>query len=530
MVSTVLVLGGGSAGFVAALTLKRRLPQLDVTVVRSPDIGIIGVGEGTTVSVPAHLHGYLGLDPNPFHRQAEPVWKLGLRFLWGRRPHFDYSFAQSMDTRHAGLPKPTGYLVDGDMADFSPHSALMSRGRPFHRGPDGRPVLDGAFGYHLENATFVAWLERAAVAAGVRVADGTVADVARAGPAGDDPDPAVTAVTLADGRRLAADLFVDASGFRSVLLRGALAEPTVDFAPTLWCDRAVVGGWDRRPGEAVEPYTLVETMDAGWAWQIDHDRRVNRGYVYCSAFATDAAAEAEFRGKNPAVTDARVVRFTSGRAARAWVGNVVAVGNAFGFVEPLEATSLGTICTSSANLAELLADGDLHVRRGHRAVFNAATGQAFDAIRWFLGLHYRFNDRLNTPFWRACRGEAGDAHGGRPGVDVAGVQPLIDYYREVGPSGMFRTALLSPHDPFGAEGYLVLLVGQRVPYRRTYRPSDADRATWARLRAGFAAAADRAVPFDEAVRWLRDPRFGWPRSAFAAAAAQPAAVGTAVGG
>ena len=512
MVNTILVLGGGSAGFLTAVTLKRRLPMLDVCVLRSPDIGIIGVGEGTTVAVPDHLHGYLGLDPNPFHREAEPIWKLGLRFLWGRRPHFDYSFTPSLDTRYPGLPKPTGYLVDGDMTDYSPHSALMGRGRAFRRGPDGGPVIDGGFAYHLENVTFVGWLERTADRVGVRVVDGTVVDVQRA-------DHGVAGVTLADGRRLSADLFVDASGFRSVLMRGAMHEPVVDYASTLWCDRAVIGGWDRRPAEPINPYTLVETMDAGWAWQIDHERRVNRGYVYCSGYLSDAAAEAEFRRKNPAVIDARVIRFTSGRCQRAWVGNVVAIGNAFGFVEPLEATSLGMICTTARNLAELLLDGDRVMRESHRAVFNVTHAGAFDATRWFLGIHYRFNDRLDTPFWRACRGE-----GGHAGVNVSGVQPLLDYYADNGPSGMFRTVHLTPHDPFGAEGYLVLLVGQRVPYRRTYQPSEADRVAWQALRARFAAAAERAVPVEEALRRIKNPAFGWRRELFGGGGVPPAAV------
>ena len=523
MVNTILVLGGGSAGFLTALTLKRRVPVLDVVVLRSPDIGVIGVGEGTTVVVPAHLHGYLGLDPNPFHREADPVWKLGLRFLWGRRPYFDYAFQQSMDTHYPGLPKPTGYLVDGDMADFSLPSAMMSRGRAFPRGADGGPAIDATFAYHLENATFVDWLERAAERSGVRVVDGTVADVRRSADGNSSGD--VAGLTLSDGRHLSADLYVDASGFRSVLLRRARGEPVVDYKSTLWCDRAVIGGWDRRPGEPIHPYTLVETMAAGWSWQIDHARRVNRGYVYSSPFLSDEAAEAEFRARNPAVGDTRVIRFQSGRCERAWVGNVVGIGNAFGFVEPLEATSLGMICNGARNLAEMLVDGDRVPRAAHRSLYNAVHTAMFDSTRYFLGLHYRFNDRLDTPFWRACRGEA-DAVNGERGVDVSGVQPVIDYYREVGPSGLFRTALLSPHDPFGAEGYLVLLVGQRVPYRRTYEPTATDRAAWDAMRAGFGRAAESAVPVDEALGRIRDPRFAWSRSTFDGGGLAGAAVPT----
>jgi tryptophan halogenase len=497
MVNTVLVLGGGSAGFLAALTLKRRIPALDVVVVRSPDIGVIGVGEGTTVAVTHHLHGALGLDPNPFHREAEPIWKLGLRFLWGKRHHFDYAFSPGLDVRYPDLPKPAGYYAMDDMADYSVPSALMDRGRAFLRTRDGKPAIDGTFAYHLENVTFVRWLERTAAACGVRVVDGTVADVTR-------DDHGVTGLTMTDGRRLAGDLYVDASGFRSVLMRGTMGEPVVDYRSTLWCDRAVIGGWDRRPDEPILPYTTCETMDAGWAWRIDHDRRINRGYVYSSAFLSDADAEGEFRRKNPAVGDTRVIRFASGRCERAWVGNVVAIGNAFGFVEPLEATSLGMICSASNNLAEMLIDGDRHVRQVQRDLYNAVHTTAFDAVRWFLGIHYKFNDRLDTPFWTACRAE----------VNVDGLADLIGYYREMGPSALFRTELLTPHDPFGVEGYLVMLVGQRVPFRRSHEVTGAERQRWAARRASYAAAASAGVPVDEAVRVLRNPGFGWPRGAF----------------
>ena len=510
MVNSILVLGGGSAGFLAAITLKRRLPAIDVLVVRSPEIGIIGVGEGTTVAVTHHLHGYLGLDPNPFHREVDPIWKLGLRFRWGRRPRFDYAFAQGMDSRLPGLSKPTGHYAGEDMDDYCLAAALMRRDRVFARYKDGSPAVDGTFAYHLENATFVAWLERTAARFGVRVADGTVAAVSQ-GEAG------VTGLTLADGRSLSADLYVDCSGFKSVLLRGALGEPFVNYKSSLWCDRAVVGGWDRPPGDVVRPYTSVDTMAAGWAWRIDHEHRVNRGYVYSSAYLSDDRAEAEFRAANPLLGPTRIVPFKSGRADRAWVKNVVGIGNAFGFVEPLEATSLGVICTSSRNLAELLADGDRVVRPSQAAVYNVTHTRAFDAIRWFLALHYRFNDLLDTPFWTDCRA----------GVDDAGVRPVVDYYRENGPSALFRSALLDPHDPFGVEGYLVMLVGMRVPYRRTYVPPAAERAAWDKARALNAAAAESGFAVAEALSRIRTPTYGWSPATFAGGGVNPAAVATA---
>src|SRR6516164_1127328 len=127
MVKCVLVLGGGSAGFLAAITLKARLPDLSVIVLRSKEIGIIQVGESTTIGVPQHLHHYLGIDFKEFYRLAEPQWKLGIRFLWGKRPYFDYVFGYQLDTQYQALPKGTGfYTPEGPFDYIGIPSGLMT--------------------------------------------------------------------------------------------------------------------------------------------------------------------------------------------------------------------------------------------------------------------------------------------------------------------------------------------------------------------------------------------------------------------
>src|SRR4030095_17204289 len=132
--------------------------------------------------------------------------------------------------------------------------------------------------------------------------------------------------------------------------------PFVDFSNALFCDRAVIGGWARST-EPILPYTTCETMDAGWCWQIEHEQFINRGYVYGSRFLDEDAARTEFLRKNPKIAnEPRVVKFRSGRYARSWVGNVVAIGNASGFVEPLEATALGVINAAAGTLSDVLAD------------------------------------------------------------------------------------------------------------------------------------------------------------------------------
>ncbi len=197
-----------------------------------------------------------------------------------------------------------------------------------------------------------------------------------------------------------ADFWIDCSGFSSFLLGKTLHVPFVSFKRSLFCDRAVVGGWERGPDEVIKPYTTAETMDSGWCWQIDHDHRVNRGYVYSSAFISDAEAEGEFRRKNPKVGPTRVVRFVSGYYERAWEKNVVAIGNSAGFVEPLESTALMVICDESWMLARSLAEADLSPGKAIADVYNKWCRQNWESIRGFLALHFRFNKRLETPFWR----------------------------------------------------------------------------------------------------------------------------------
>lgn len=155
----VLVMGGGSAGFLAAITLKMRAPQLAVTVLRSKEIGIIGVGEGTTNYVPEHLHGYLGIPVGDFFADALPSWKLGVRFLWGPRAAFHYPFTKQVDRGEPGLSQRVGYYCDDDFAFADRTAALMAQGRAFNRLDNGAPLIERNFAYHFENERFVGYLE-----------------------------------------------------------------------------------------------------------------------------------------------------------------------------------------------------------------------------------------------------------------------------------------------------------------------------------------------------------------------------------
>jgi tryptophan halogenase len=469
----------------AAVTLKRRLPGLEVRVVRSPEIGVIGVGEGTTLAFPRHFFEYLKLKPQQFYEQAEPTWKLGIKFLWGPNPEFFYTFAFEFQQRFPELSRNNGFYFDGKRPVAGPISAFMARDRAFPRRADGTPQFHNHHAYHIENRKLVGWLENVARSLGVEIRDATV--TAERGDAG------IAALITEQGERLVGDLYVDASGFRSELLVRVLNEPVIGYGDTLFCDRAVIGGWPRTD-EPIQPYTVAETMDAGWCWQIEHEHWINRGYVYGSSFLSDEAALEEFLRKNPRVaTEPRVVRFRTGRSARNWVGNVVGIGNAVGFVEPLEATALQVICVEVSTLADSLVDSLCEPTPTLIELYNRFNAQAWDDIRDFLAVHYAFNTRVDTPFWRACRSD----------TRLHGAQFLVDFYRENGPSVVAGAQLLHASNSFGMDGYLAMLLGQGVAHGKRYEVPAREQKLWGDRCTAWEAEARRGLDVRQCLAAMR---------------------------
>ncbi len=493
MIQSVLVLGSGSAGLIAALGFKRKLPQLTVRVVRSPEIGIIGVGEGTTPSFPKHIFDFLGISRKRFYALAEPTWKLGVRFLWGPRGRFDYAFLQQLDLQWNDLPMPHGFYCDEEFRCNNIAQALMAQDKAFVRQPNGCPEIEAWQAFHIENVKLVHLLETIARESGVEIIDGRVTHTELR------PEGGVASVGLEDGRRFAADFFVDASGFRSELIGRALGEPFESFDRSLFCDRAVVGGWERGD-EPILPYTTAETMDAGWAWQIEHEHHVNRGYVYSSQAISDEAAAEEFLRCNPkAPRSPRIVKFRSGHHRRQWVENVVAIGNAAGFVEPLEATALMIVCSHTETIIQLLNQSRLQPTPTIRALFNDITSDNWKDIRDFLAIHYKFNTARDTPFWRHCQND----------TDVSRVQGLLDFYSENGPSNFCRYRMPSLQSDFGSEGFLVMLVGNRVPYAARHQPGADELRIWNAHRAEFSRLAGRGMGVKEALSYVHHPGWTW---------------------
>jgi tryptophan 7-halogenase len=347
--------------------------------------------------------------------------------------------------------------------------------------------LGTSVAYHLDNRRFVAWLKALAAEAGVERIEATVAEVQVS-----EDGREVAGLVLGDGRRLAFDLYVDASGFRSLLLERALGCPWVSFAPSLWTDGAVVANVPH--GGIVRPYTTAETMKCGWCWSTPQEDADHRGYVFASAFQTPDEAEAEMRRAYPGMGEARLVRFRAGRHERFWQGNVVALGNAYGFVEPLESTALHMLVRQIGLLVSAFP-----LRRGERGLpeqLNRKVAGWWDYLRWFLALHYRWNRRLDSPFWRACRER----------VDVSLHEELIAAFRERGPLSTdpaARSGFDYPDPLWGPEGIDLLLLGQGERPRRLPRPALGPRAWEERLHRAREVAG-RAAPHETALAALRE--------------------------
>jgi tryptophan 7-halogenase len=394
----VVILGGGSAGWMAAAALSRFLPRTSrITLVESDAIGTVGVGEATIPQIRL-FNRNLGLEEGAFLRATEGTIKLGIEFVGWTGPDSRYIHAFGTVGRPLGLVPFHHYWLRAGHGDLWDHSVAAMAAREGRFAPDhGRPELPTglAWAYQFDAGLYARELRRLAEAQGVARVEGEVSHVARDPHSGD-----VTALHLTDGRQVAGRLFVDCSGFRSLLVGEAMETAFDDWSSWLPCDRALaVQSEATRP---ILPYTRATARSAGWQWRIPLRHRTGNGLVYCSAYLDDDAAAAELMTglDAPARTDPRPIRFTTGRRKRAWAGNCVALGLASGFLEPLESTSLHLVQSGIARLlsywpGERIADAD-------RDAFNRETAREWTAVRDFLVLHYRANTRPE-PFWQACR-------------------------------------------------------------------------------------------------------------------------------
>jgi len=402
-VTSVTIVGGGSAGWMAAAALANALREgVPIHLVESDEIGIVGVGEATIPPIKL-FNQSLGIDENDFLRATAGSFKLGIRFTgWGREGHSYFHPFGAYGADFDLVPLHQYWLRERARGDASPLDDLSMAWAAASRGRFERPLADRRriqsthdYAYHFDAGLYGRYLRTYAEARGVVRHEGKVADVVVGG-----ADGRIERLRLEDGREITADLFIDCSGFRALLIGGALETPYRDWTRWLPCDRAVTVPCASAGDFA--PYTSSTARAAGWQWRIPLQHRTGNGYVYSSAYISDDEAAdtllANLDGEK--LAEPRLLRFTTGRREVFWKNNCIALGLAAGFMEPLESTSLHLVQTGISRLLALWPDRDFDPLAA--AEYNRVTAEEYERIRDFLILHYHLTERTDSALWRDC--------------------------------------------------------------------------------------------------------------------------------
>jgi tryptophan halogenase len=393
----IVVVGGGTAGWIAAASLARFLsPQhYAITLIESDEIGIVGVGEATIPQIRL-LNAALGIDEYAFMRAAHATYKLGIEFVGWGAPDSRYMHA------FGGIGRPTGqvpfhhfWLRGRALGENAPLDAYALNAQAGWANRFAKPAgADLAYAFHFDASRYAGFLRTWAEPRGVTRVEGRIVSVARDGQTGD-----VASVHLDNGQQIAGDLFIDCSGFRGLLIEGALNTGYDDWTHWLPCDRALAVPSASAPH--LTPYTRSTAQAAGWQWRIPLQHRTGNGHVYCSAqISDDEAAAVLLRTLDgEALADPRPIRFTTGHRRRFWNRNVVALGLAAGFLEPLESTSIHMVQSGIERVIRYLPNGP--IQAADVAAYNDETGFEWERVRDFIILHYHVNTRAE-PFWQQC--------------------------------------------------------------------------------------------------------------------------------
>ncbi len=396
-----VILGGGTAGWMTACLLAKQWPQHKVTLVESPEVGIIGVGEGSTPQLRTFFRD-LGMAEADWMPKCNATYKNGITFKgWSERPGFE-SYYHPFTTQIDGHSLPdfayntrarrTGRDVWAHPDRFFLPAVLSSKGL----GPIAAESFpfDVGYGYHFDAYLVGAVLREHATSLGVEHLERHVETV-EVGEAGQ-----VTALVAREGERVEGDWFIDCSGFRGSIIQQALGERFISFADNLFNDSAVVMPTPADPN-GTNPHTSATALSTGWAWDIPLTNRTGNGYVYSSRYLDKDAAETELRahlGMLDSDVEARHLQMKVGRVEHSWVGNCLAVGLSQGFIEPLEATALHIVQATVEGFISALEQGGFTPTQ--RDAFNTRIAARYEGIRDYIVCHYRVNRRTDTQYWR----------------------------------------------------------------------------------------------------------------------------------
>ncbi|WP_420142832.1 tryptophan halogenase family protein [Sphingomonas sp.] len=443
VVKRVVVAGGGTAGWVTATALVRHLgPLLDITLVESEEIGTVGVGESTVPTFKS-FHDYMGVNEAQFMAAAQATFKLGIEFKnWARiGDRYIHPFgilgkkaSWMADFHHFWLHANARGFGD-ELGEYCLEWVAGEANRMSHQYAPNM-----GYAYHVDATRYARFLRALAEPAGVKRVEGKIRNV--------DLNPTsgfIDAIVLESGQRIEADLFIDCTGFRSLLLGQALGVPFDDWSKWITTNSAVAV--QSTSVDPAQPYTSAIAHEAGWRWKIPLQHRDGNGIVFCNEFMSDDEARARLLAEidgEPTV-EPWLLRFKTGMRAQTWHKNCVGLGLANGFIEPLESTSIHLMMAAVTRLIEDFPFGGFH--EALTANFNRKSRLEFENIRDFIILHYHITERDDSGFWRRCRD-----------MDVPDtLKERLALWREDG------RAYKLTHELFRIDSWVMVMLGQRYP-------------------------------------------------------------------
>ena len=400
----VVIVGGGTAGWMAAAALSKVMGtgRYTISLVESDDIGTVGVGEAT-IPLIQQFNEMLEIDENAFMKAVNATFKLGIEFVdWknvGSRYFHPFGVygvdMNGINFTHYWLR----YLKNGgsdDFGAFNPQTMAARQGRFGRTAEINLNIPPVNYAFHFDASLYAKFLRSYCEGRGVTRLEGLITSVAQDAESGD-----VTSIRLSDGQTVSGDLFIDCSGFRGLLIEQTLKAGYQDWSQWLPCNRAVAVPCDK-VGPAT-PFTRSTAQEAGWQWRIPLQHRTGNGYVFCDTFLDENRASdllmARLDGRPQG--QPRMLRFVSGHRRQMWKNNVVAMGLASGFLEPLESTSIHLVQEAIMKLIKYFPNGPItHALRDN---FNREMLAEYDNVKDFLIAHYKVTDREDTPFWAYCK-------------------------------------------------------------------------------------------------------------------------------
>lgn len=404
-IQKIVIVGGGTAGWMAAASLSQYLRGRDVKieVVESSEIGTVGVGEATIPTI-RRFCADLGLTDADVMRATNATCKLGIKFVdWYKQgSDFFHPFGLfGQDIKQVGFHhfwnKLRQHGCGSSLAEYSLPIALAEEGNfnpPVQHPTSPLSIYDWAL--HFDASLFAKLMKEKAIKNGVQCLDARIIDVACR-----PSDGFIDRLILADGAEVCGDLFIDCSGFKALLIEGALSTGYEDWSHWLKCDRAIAV--QSEPTESPWPYTISTAHPAGWQWTIPLQNRVGNGHVFSSAYMSDDEALKTLCDRIPGklTTEPKLISFKAGMRKKAWNKNCIALGLSSGFIEPLESTSIALVENGIQRIKMLFPDKSFN--QPCIDEFNEMTRLEYEACRDFIILHYKLSERSDSEFWQDCR-------------------------------------------------------------------------------------------------------------------------------